>query len=130
MLPAGVIDRIDRDDKKVFVSRTKDEIKSAPEFDEELGFSEDYRASLGEYYGQPVGTGRTRDTSRATGVDVHDGRHPGTPHRGLRGLEKPRSPFRQVPRRIGLREQLRPVAASQAEERRRAEQLRFVEARA
>src|SRR5918994_7023217 len=58
VLPAGVIERIDRDDEKVFVSRTKDEIKNAPEFDEELGFSEDYRASLGEYYGQPVGTGR------------------------------------------------------------------------
>ena len=61
VLPAGVIDRVDRDDEKVFVARTKDEIKNAPEFDEELGFSEDYRASLGEYYDQPVGTGRTRD---------------------------------------------------------------------
>jgi hypothetical protein len=60
VLPAGVIDRIDREDEKVFVSRTKDDIKNAPEFDEEMGFSEDYRASLGEYYGQPVGT-RSRD---------------------------------------------------------------------
>ena len=33
MLPAGVIERVDLDDEKVFVSRTKDEIKNAPEFD-------------------------------------------------------------------------------------------------
>ena len=59
VLPAGVIDRIDRADEKVFVSRAKDEIKNAPEFDDELGFSEDYRASLDEYYAQPIGTGRT-----------------------------------------------------------------------
>jgi hypothetical protein len=61
VLPVGVIDRIDPNDEKVYVSRTKDEIKDAPEFDEELGFSEDYRATLDEYYGQPVGTGRTPD---------------------------------------------------------------------
>ena len=59
VLPAGVIERIDPAEKKVFVSRTKDEIKDAPEIDDELGFSEDYRATLDEYYGQPVGMGRT-----------------------------------------------------------------------
>jgi hypothetical protein len=59
VLPAGVIDRIDRGDEKIFVSLTKDEIKNAPEFDEDMGFSEDYRASLGEYYSQPLGAGRS-----------------------------------------------------------------------
>jgi hypothetical protein len=34
MLPAGVIDRIDTDEETVYVNRTKDEIKDAPEFDE------------------------------------------------------------------------------------------------
>ena|SRR5436190_15773938 len=34
MLPAGVIDRVDADDEKVSVDGTKDEIKDAPEFDE------------------------------------------------------------------------------------------------
>ena len=33
LLPAGVIDRIDTQDEKVYVSRAKDEIKNAPEFD-------------------------------------------------------------------------------------------------
>jgi len=35
MLPAGVISRMDVSDKKVHLDRTKDEITSAPEFDEE-----------------------------------------------------------------------------------------------
>src|SRR5918911_3924919 len=33
LLPAGVIDRVDHDEEQVFVNRTKDEIKDAPEFD-------------------------------------------------------------------------------------------------
>ena len=56
VLPAGVIDRVDTADEKVYVSRTKDEIKDAPEYDPDAGFSDEYRSSLGEYYGQPVGT--------------------------------------------------------------------------
>jgi hypothetical protein len=57
MLPAGVIDRVDFDDEKVFVDRTKDEIKNAPEFDEDTYLSDDYRSSVGTYYGRErVGT--------------------------------------------------------------------------
>jgi hypothetical protein len=53
MLPAGVVQRIDPDDKTVFVNLAKDQIKSAPEFDEETGREdEDYRRHLGEYYTQ------------------------------------------------------------------------------
>ena len=52
MLPAGVIDRIDTADEKVYVNRTKDEIKDAPEFDEDTYLSEDYRTNLGGYYGR------------------------------------------------------------------------------
>ena len=35
MLPAGVVTGIDVDDEKVFVAMTKDEIKGAPDYDEE-----------------------------------------------------------------------------------------------
>jgi hypothetical protein len=36
----------------VYVNRTKDEIKGAPELDEEVGFRDDsYRDGLGSYYG-------------------------------------------------------------------------------
>ena len=59
MLPAGVIDRIDMEDEQIFVNRTKDEIKSAPEFDEDLSRDETYRSELGTYYGGSL-TGRDR----------------------------------------------------------------------
>ena len=36
MLPAGVIERVDENEKKVYVNRNKDQIKSAPEYDESM----------------------------------------------------------------------------------------------
>lgn len=50
MLPAGVIDRVDVDDERVFVNRTKDQIKNAPEFDEDRYRDETYRSDVGSYY--------------------------------------------------------------------------------
>ena len=32
VLPAGIVDRIDRDDETVYVNRTKDQIKNSPKF--------------------------------------------------------------------------------------------------
>jgi len=52
MLPAGVIDRIDRDESKVYVHRTKDEIEHAPEYSEERHRDDTYRTDLGTYYGE------------------------------------------------------------------------------
>ncbi|NIK58662.1 PRC-barrel domain-containing protein [Kribbella shirazensis] len=51
LLPAGVVDRVDTEERKVFVDRTKDEIKDAPEYDETAGVNDDYRTRLGGYYG-------------------------------------------------------------------------------
>ena len=51
LLPAGVVDRVDLDTETVFVSRTKDEIKDAPEFADALRDDEEYRNRLGDYYG-------------------------------------------------------------------------------
>ena len=55
MLPAGVIQSVDHDDEKIFVDRTKDEIKNAPEFDDSFLHDEDYRLKLGSYYGDTAG---------------------------------------------------------------------------
>jgi hypothetical protein len=54
MLPAGVIERIDPSSETVFVNRTKDEIKDAPEFDESRVRDDAYRSELGGYYDRGV----------------------------------------------------------------------------
>jgi hypothetical protein len=51
MLPAGVIRDVDLDTETVLVELTKDEIKDAPEFDEQRYQDESYRNELGSYYG-------------------------------------------------------------------------------
>jgi hypothetical protein len=56
LLPAGVLRDADFDDEKVFVNRTKDQIKNAPEFDEGRYRDEGYRSQVGGYYG-PGGAG-------------------------------------------------------------------------
>jgi hypothetical protein len=58
VLPAGTVDRIDVENECVFVSRTKDEIKDAPEYDPERhGTDDTRRQELGDYYAT---SGRTR----------------------------------------------------------------------
>ena len=52
MLPASVIQRVDLDSQTVYVDHTKDEIKDAPEFDEDMYRDEWYRSQLGSYYYQ------------------------------------------------------------------------------
>ena len=56
MLPAGVIQDVDLDARQVYVGRTKDEIKDAPEFDKDRYKDESYRSDVGAYYGDPTGT--------------------------------------------------------------------------
>ncbi|MEV7013123.1 PRC-barrel domain containing protein [Streptosporangium sp. NPDC051022] len=50
VLPAGTVTRIDAQERKVYVARTKDEIKQAPEFDETTYREPAYRADLSGYY--------------------------------------------------------------------------------
>ncbi|MER7763716.1 PRC-barrel domain-containing protein [Streptomyces sp. NPDC097619] len=52
LLPASTVIRIDETEQKIYVDRTKDQIKDAPEFhrDKHLG-DPDYRNDLGTYYG-------------------------------------------------------------------------------
>lgn len=63
MLPAGTVNHVDHDERKVHVDRSKDQIKAAPEFDETADTDPAYRDKLGGYYGDtysaiPPGTAR------------------------------------------------------------------------
>jgi hypothetical protein len=50
-LPAGLVERIDSTEKKVYVDRTRDQIKDAPRYgDHALADRVKYRKSLGSYY--------------------------------------------------------------------------------
>ncbi len=59
MLPAGVVERIDTAEKKIYVDRTKDQIKNAPEYDEHADDAQ-YRDRLGGYYTDTYNTPDTR----------------------------------------------------------------------
>ena len=63
MLPAGVINRVDESDKRIFVNLTKDQIQNAPEFDANLFRDRTYRDEVGTYYGanRPAGPDFGRD---------------------------------------------------------------------
>ena len=50
LLPAGVIQDIDLDGETIYVDRTKDEIKNAPQYVAERETTDDYRLSVGDYY--------------------------------------------------------------------------------
>lgn len=51
MLPAGIVRGIDEMEEIVFVNRTKEQIKSAPEYDESFTLEDTYRSDLETYYG-------------------------------------------------------------------------------
>lgn len=58
LLPAGVIQRVDRDAGKVHVGRTRDEIRSAPEF--QAGpVTAGYRERVGAHYGPDAPAARS-----------------------------------------------------------------------
>jgi len=59
LLPAGVVERIDTVEHKVYVDRTKDQIKNSPEFDE-LEDDAMYRDRLGGYYAETYNGPDTR----------------------------------------------------------------------
>ncbi|WP_371483185.1 PRC-barrel domain-containing protein [Kitasatospora sp. NBC_00315] len=59
LLPAGTVLRVDRGDRKVHVDRTKDEIKSGPEFDPhthdaDTDYQDIYNAYYGPFYGGAI----------------------------------------------------------------------------
>ncbi|WP_433348076.1 PRC-barrel domain-containing protein [Micromonospora sp. CA-111912] len=55
MLPAGTVNHVDHDERKVHVDRDKDQIKAAPEYDENSHSDPAYRDKLGGYYDESYG---------------------------------------------------------------------------
>jgi hypothetical protein len=57
MVPAGVVERVDWDDEKVYVRMSKDEIKEAPDYDGERHAADEagYHQEVGGYYGPWTG---------------------------------------------------------------------------
>ncbi|WP_157249044.1 PRC-barrel domain containing protein [Nonomuraea typhae] len=52
VLPAGTVVRIDPQERKVYLARTKQEIKDAPKYDKDTYRDSSYREELGTYYGR------------------------------------------------------------------------------
>jgi hypothetical protein len=49
-LPAGVVDRIDHDNRQVYVNLTKDQVRQAPDYEKGQDRDERYRKDVGNYY--------------------------------------------------------------------------------
>ena len=50
MLPAGVLERVNYNDRKVRVNLSKDQIRQAPDYDAERERDETYRKNVRSYY--------------------------------------------------------------------------------
>ncbi|MET9902844.1 PRC-barrel domain-containing protein [Streptomyces sp. NPDC006446] len=51
LLPAGTVQRVDQEERKVYVALTKDQIKDSPEFDKDKHIGDaGYHGQVGEYY--------------------------------------------------------------------------------
>jgi hypothetical protein len=56
LIPAGTVNHVDHEEQKVYVDRSKAQIKSAPEFDPDTYKDPLYRDKIGAYYGDTYGT--------------------------------------------------------------------------
>ena len=85
VLPAGTIDRIDPDEERVYVNRTKDQIKDAPQLDKEMRMDARHRDDVAGYYG-PAGPPGRIDARKLSSA----GRPRGSPRRRGRSTRRPR----------------------------------------
>ena len=69
MIPAGVIARIDENDRRIWVNLSKDRIQNAPEFDDSLIHDTAYRDELGTYYSSFPGDTANRPAGPDYGKD-------------------------------------------------------------
>jgi hypothetical protein len=57
LMPAGTVSNVDKIEKRVYVDRTKQQIKDSPEFDPDTYNTPEYRDKLGGYYDDTYGNG-------------------------------------------------------------------------
>jgi hypothetical protein len=51
LIPAGAIERVDLENRELWLALTKDRIKGSPEFDESMYRETTYRNDISSYYG-------------------------------------------------------------------------------
>ena len=73
VLPAGLIQRVDVEDRRVWVDLTKNQIENAPEFDELRYRDDDYRTEIGGYYTGHTATDRDHTGSQREYADMDSG---------------------------------------------------------
>jgi hypothetical protein len=91
LLPAGLVDRIDTADEKVFVDRSREEIKNAPEYDRERGPTDLYRERVGSYYAGRTSAGRGPEREAASTAGTRRRRSTSAPARGRSGTTRGQS---------------------------------------
>jgi hypothetical protein len=69
LLPAGLVERVDRDEEKLWINRMKDEIENAPEFDKDNYRGDEYRSAVGGYYGSGEASEAERDAEEERVAD-------------------------------------------------------------
>jgi hypothetical protein len=69
MLPASVIARIDENERRIWVNLSKEQIQSAPEYDDSLLHDTAYRDELGTYYSNVPGDTANRPAGPDYGKD-------------------------------------------------------------
>ena len=54
MIPASVVDRVDPNERTVYLRMSKEDVKNAPDYDADRKFG-DQQSDLDEYYGTTAG---------------------------------------------------------------------------
>jgi Protein of unknown function (DUF2795) len=64
LVPAGLVDKVDVDERRVSIRAEREQIRSAPEYEERQIFDERFRSRMDKYYGPLMGEGASRTASQ------------------------------------------------------------------
>lgn len=82
LLPAGIIERVDADERRVHLSQSKDQIQHAPEFNESNYRDDAYRDDIGSYYGGTPSMSQRGEGTYGSGAEGDTTNRPGGPDYG------------------------------------------------